>query len=41
VPEVPHQRCGLRAECLTGHLFANLNEARQIIKDWREDWRID
>jgi hypothetical protein len=41
VPEIRHQRCGLRDERLTGHLFANLNEARQIIEDWREDWKID
>jgi putative transposase len=28
----------LRDECLNEHLFANLNEARQIIEAWREDY---
>jgi putative transposase len=28
----------LRDECLNEHLFANLNEARQIIEEWRIDY---
>jgi putative transposase len=28
----------LRDECLNEHLFANLNEARQIIEAWRQDY---
>jgi putative transposase len=28
----------LRDECLNEHLFRNLNEARQIIEDWRIDY---
>jgi len=28
----------LRGECLNEHLFANLNEARQIIGEWRIDY---
>jgi putative transposase len=28
----------LRDECLNQHLFANLNEARQIIEEWRIDY---
>ena len=28
----------LRDECLNEHLFANLNDARQIIEDWRIDY---
>jgi putative transposase len=28
----------LRDECLNEHLFANLNEARRIIQDWRIDY---
>jgi putative transposase len=28
----------LRDECLNEHLFANLNEARQIIEAWRIDY---
>ena len=27
----------LRDECLNGHLFSNLNEAREIIKAWRTE----
>ena len=27
----------LRDECLNEHLFANLNEARQLIEEWRID----
>ena len=29
----------LRDECLNEHLFTNLKEARQIIEDWRIDYR--
>jgi putative transposase len=29
----------LRDECLNEHLFANLNEARQIIEAWRIDYK--
>jgi Integrase core domain len=28
----------LRDECLNEHLFANLNQARQIIEEWRIDY---
>jgi len=28
----------LRDECLNEHLFANLNEARQLIEEWRIDY---
>jgi putative transposase len=28
----------LRDECLNEHLFANLNEAREIIEEWRIDY---
>jgi transposase InsO family protein len=28
----------LRDECLYEHLYRNLNEARQIIEDWRIDY---
>ena len=28
----------LRDECLNEHLFTNLNEARQIIEEWRIDY---
>ena len=31
----------LRDECLNEHLFANLNEARQIIEDWRIDYNTN
>ena len=31
----------LRDECLNEHLFANLNEARQIIEAWRIDYNTD
>lgn len=27
--------------CLNGHLFANLNEARQIIEEWRIDYNTN
>jgi putative transposase len=30
----------LRDECLNEHLFANLNEARRIIEEWRIDYNI-
>jgi hypothetical protein len=31
----------LRDECLSEHLFANLNEARQIIEEWRIDYNTN
>jgi transposase InsO family protein len=31
----------LRDECLNEHLFANLNEARQIIEEWRIDYNTN
>jgi len=31
----------LRDECLNEHLFANLNEARQIIEAWRIDYNTN
>ena len=31
----------LRDECLNEHLFTNLNEARQIIEEWRIDYNIN
>jgi putative transposase len=31
----------LRDECLNEHLFGNLNEARQIIKEWRIDYNTN
>jgi putative transposase len=31
----------LRDECLNKHLFVNLNEARQIIEEWRIDDNTD
>jgi putative transposase len=31
----------LRDECLNEHLFANLNEARQIIEAWRDDYNTN
>jgi putative transposase len=31
----------LRDECLNEHLFANLNDARQIIEDWRIDYNTN
>jgi putative transposase len=31
----------LRDECLNEHLFTNLNEARQIIEDWRIDYNTN
>ncbi len=31
----------LRDECLNEHLFANLNEARQIIENWRIDYNTN
>jgi putative transposase len=31
----------LRDECLNEHLFANLNEAMQIIEDWRIDYNTN
>lgn len=31
----------LRAECLNEHLFDNLNEARQIIEEWRIDYNTN
>ena len=31
----------LRDECLNEHLFANLNEARQIIEAWRIDYNTE
>src|SRR3954463_12302209 len=41
VPQARHQRCGLRDECLNEHLFVNLNEARQIIEEWRIDYNTN
>ena len=29
----------LRDECLNEHLFTNLKEARQIIEEWRIDYK--
>ena len=31
----------LRDECLNEHLFANLNEARQYIEEWRIDYNTN
>jgi putative transposase len=31
----------LRDECLNGHLFANVKEARQIVDDWRIDYNTN
>ena len=31
----------LRDECLNEHLFANLNEARQLIEEWRIDYNTN
>jgi putative transposase len=31
----------LRDECLNEHLFTNLNEARQIIEEWRIDYNTN
>ena len=31
----------LRKECLNEHLFANLNEARQTIEEWRIDYNTN
>jgi len=31
----------LRDECLSEHLFTNLNEARQIIEEWRIDYNTN
>jgi hypothetical protein len=31
----------LRDECLNEHLFANLNEARRIIEEWRIDYNTN
>jgi putative transposase len=31
----------LRDECLNEHLFANLNEARNIIEEWRIDYNTN
>jgi hypothetical protein len=31
----------LRDECLNKHLFANLNEVRQIIEEWRIDYKTN
>ncbi len=31
----------LRDECLNEHLFSNLNEARQIIEEWKIDYTTD
>jgi hypothetical protein len=34
-------RSPLRDQCLNEHLFANLNEARQIIEEWRIDYNTN
>ena len=31
----------LRDECLNEHLFGNLNEARQLIEEWRIDYNTN
>jgi putative transposase len=31
----------LRNQCLNEHMFANLNEARQIIEEWRIDYNTN
>src|ERR1700712_4630772 len=31
----------LRDECLNEHLFANLNQARQLIEEWRIDYNTN
>jgi len=31
----------LRDECLNQHAFMNLDEARQIIEDWRQDYNLE
>ena len=43
--EAPHAQvfgtCRDPDECLNEHLFANLNEARQIIEEWRIDYNTN
>lgn len=31
----------LRDECLNEHLFANLNEARNTVEEWRTDYNTN
>jgi putative transposase len=39
--ELQRTAARLRDECLNEHPFANLNEARQIIDEWRIDYNTN